>query len=147
MAVGSILICGAGRVGSRVAKVMKENGWDVTIIERKRELVDLMRGFGYKVIHGSALETEVLKKANVDSVDWIVAALGNDADNLYITFKAKELNPKIKVAVRISDEEALESFQKMDVDLIVMPEVVGGIHLANAILGKESNRDLVIKSD
>ena len=145
--MGSVLICGSGRVGSRVAKVMKENGWDITIIERNREIVNLMRGFGYNVIHGSALDVDVLKKAGIEKADWIVIALGNDADNIFITFKAKELNPKIKIAVRVSDEEALESFQKMDVDLIVMPEIVGGIHLANAILGKESNRDMVIKSD
>ncbi len=145
--MGSALICGAGRVGSRVARVMKENGWDITIIERKRELVDLMKKFGYKVIHGSALDTDVLKKAGIEKAEWIVAVMGNDADNLYIVFKAKELNPKIKVAVRISDEEALESFQKIGVDLIVMPEVVGGIHLANAIIGKESKRDLVITRD
>ncbi len=137
-----IIVCGAGRVGSRIAKVLKDNGVDFVIIEKNPKVVELLKK-KYKIIKGSALDPKILKKAGIDKADWIVAALGEDSENLFITFKARELNPKIKVAVRVSDEESLESFERSDVDLIVMPEVVGGIYLANAIIGKKPKEKIV----
>ena len=139
-----IIVCGAGRVGSRVAKILKENGEDVVIIEKNPNIVKLIKK-KYKIIKGSALDTKTLEKAGIKNAKWIVITTGEDADNLYIVFKSRELNPKIKIAVRVSDEEALESFERSNVDLIVMPEVVGGIHLANSILGKKSKEKLVMK--
>lgn len=137
-----IIICGAGRVGSRVAKILKENGEEVVVIEKNPNTAKLMKK-KYKIIKGSALDGKTLEKAGIKNASWIVITTGEDADNLYIVFKARELNPKIKIAVRVSDEEALESFERSNVDLIVMPEIVGGIHLAYSILGKKSNEKLV----
>ena len=139
-----IIICGIGRVGSRVAKILKENGEEVVVIEKNPEISNLLKR-KYKIVRGSALDEKVLKKAGIKDARWVVITTGEDADNLYIIFKARELNPKIKIAVRVSNEEALESFERSNVDLIVMPEVVGGIHLANAILGKKTKEKLVRK--
>ena len=139
-----IIICGAGRVGSRVAKVLKENGEEIVIIEKNPNITKLLKK-EYKIVKGSALDEKVLEKAGIRNAKWIVITTGEDADNLYIVFKARELNPKIKIAVRVSDEEAVESFERSDVNLIVMPEVIGGIHLANSILGKKSKEKLVRK--
>ena len=139
-----IIVCGAGRVGSRIAKVLSENGEDVVLIEKNLNTFNLLKK-KYKIIKGSALDPKILKKAGIEKAEWIVTALGEDSENLFIVFKARELNPKIKVAVRVSDEESLESFERSNVDLMVMPEVVGGIHLANAILGRESKEKIVRK--
>ena len=139
-----IIVCGAGRVGSRVAKILKENGEEVIVIEKNPNITNLLKK-KYKIIKGSALDKNVLERAGIKNARWIVITTGEDADNLYIVFKARELNPKIKIAVRVSDEEALESFERSNVDLIVMPEVVGGIHLANSILGKKTNEKIVRK--
>ncbi|MCW1296230.1 MAG: NAD-binding protein [Candidatus Parvarchaeota archaeon] len=131
------IVCGAGRVGGKVANVLKQYGADVTIIERDRDVARFFKKEGYNVLLGDVLDEKTLKKANIECADWLIAVLGKDVDNLFVILKAKEMNPKIKTAARVSDESSLESFYKSGVDLLVLPELIGGLHLAKAILGIE----------
>lgn len=136
------ILCGAGRVGRKIADVLKENGKHVVIIERDRDIVGELEDDGYDVIFGDILDEETFKKAGLNEAKWIIATLGNDTDNLFIVFKSKELNPKIKIAARVCREESIETFYKAGADLLVMPELIGGLHLAKAILGLESPEKL-----
>lgn len=136
------IICGAGRVGGRIAELFAESKVDVVIIEKDKKVCEYLKGKGYNVVRGSALDEKTLEEAGIKKASWLLACLGNDADNLYIVFKAQNLNPNIKIAARVSEEDSLEAFYKTDIDLIVMPEVVGGIHLAKAVLGKEQPENL-----
>lgn len=136
------IICGAGRVGNRIADMFDEHKLDFVIIEKDKKVCEFLKQKKFDVIRGSALDEKCLKEAGIETASWILACLGNDADNLYIVFKARDLTSDIKIAARVSEEESLEAFYKTDVELIVMPEVVGGIHLAKAIMGREQPEDL-----
>jgi len=129
------IICGAGRVGSKVAMVFHSHKKDFIVLDRKEDEIKFMRKFGYKAMKGNATQEKFLKKADVEKALWIIASLGNDEANLKIMHHARELNPLIKVAARISDEENLNKFYKSGVDLVIMPELVGGLELANSIIG------------
>ncbi|RLG18868.1 hypothetical protein DRN75_00625 [Nanoarchaeota archaeon] len=128
------IICGGGRLGSRIAALFQKSKVDYVVVERDMKVFQSLKELGHPVVRGDALQEESLIRAGVKDAKWVIATLRSDADNLYIVFKAKELNPAVKTAVRVGDEESLESFYKAGVDLIVMPEIVSGTHLAKTIL-------------
>jgi voltage-gated potassium channel len=136
------IICGAGRIGGVVVRVLKENMVPIMIIERDRDIANFLKREGLSVILGDALDVKNLERAGVKNAKWVIAALGNDVDNLFIVLKAQELNPKIKIAARVSEEESIQSFHRAGVDLIVLPEIIGGLHLAKAVLGLEKPKAL-----
>jgi len=136
------VLCGAGRVGRKIADILKENNKHVTIIERDREIVKELKEEGHDVILGDVLDDETFKKVGLNDAKWVIATLGNDIDNLFVVFKSKELNPKVKIAARVCSEESIETFYRSGADLLVMPELIGGLHLAKAILGLESPEKL-----
>lgn len=136
------IICGCGRVGSRVARVLRENKAEVVIIERDRETARFLKDEGYNVIVGDVLDEKVLRKAEIENAAWLIASLGKDVDNIFLVLKAKDINPKIKIAARVSEEASLESFHRAGVNLLVLPELIGGLHLAQAILGIEKPKKL-----
>lgn len=136
------IICGAGRVGTRVAQTLKGANADMLIVERNPKHVSWLKSQGHNVLNADICDPKTFDRIDFTDAKWLVAALGTDAENLWIVLKAKDVNPKIKTAARVSTEESIEDFHKAGVDLIVMPELVGGLHLARAILGKAKPRDL-----
>ena len=131
------IICGSGRVGSKIAEMFRKNKTEFIIIEKDMKNYEFLKREGYNVMKGNAMDEDTLIKADIANAKWILVCLGNDADNLFIIFKAKDLNPKVKTAARVSEEESLESFYKAGIDLVVIPEIIGGIQIAKSVLGMD----------
>lgn len=140
--MAKFIICGAGRVGSKIAHTLQKANAELLIVERDPKHSAWLTSQGHKVLTANICDSATFDKIDFSRTKWLVAALGNDPENLLIVLKAKDKNPKIKTAARASTEEGIEDFHKAGVDLIVMPELIGGLHLANAILGKANPRDL-----
>ncbi|PIQ46328.1 MAG: potassium channel protein, partial [Deltaproteobacteria bacterium CG12_big_fil_rev_8_21_14_0_65_43_10] len=64
----------------------------------------------------------------------LVAAVSSDADNVYITLTARELNPEIFILARASYEGAERKLLRAGADKVISPYVIGGIRMAHAIL-------------
>ncbi len=86
-----IAIAGAGNVGRHVAKDLLERGHDVVIIEQNPQLVEtLEEHIDAHWVTGDACELHVLDSAVLSSCDVIVAATGDDEDNVVISLLAKQ---------------------------------------------------------
>ncbi|MGH2806345.1 MAG: potassium channel family protein [Actinomycetota bacterium] len=106
-----IAIAGAGNVGSFVAKDLKQKGHDVVLIEqnedviatRKQELLDV------NWVRGDACELHTLDSAVLSSCEVMVAATGDDEDNLVISLLAKQefAVPRVVARVNHPDNEWL----------------------------------------
>lgn len=134
-----IIICGCGRVGRSLAETITGDGrsFDVTVIERDHFEAKNLTVEGFKVVEGDGTNREILKKAGILEAEWLAVLTGSDSDNMYIATLAKELVPKIKTAVRVSKEENLPNYLRINVDLLVFPELIGGKNLGEAITKKK----------
>ena len=87
-----IAVAGAGNVGCYVAKDLISKGHSVVLLEQNRETVDLaapeLEGANWVV--GDACELHTLDEAVLSSCDVMVAATGDDEDNLVIALLAKQ---------------------------------------------------------
>jgi Trk K+ transport system NAD-binding subunit len=138
-----VIVCGCGRVGERLAATLANHGEQVTVIERDHPLVEnLQSDKKFDVFEGDPTNPAVLKAAGIERAKWIACVTGDDKTNMIICTLAKKLHHDIKVAVRVSSQEDLDVFMKLGVDLMVFPEIVAGIQLAEALLQKVSPEHL-----
>jgi len=131
-----VIICGAGRVGSNIAKRLAEGKKKFLIIEQNEKRGKQMRNKGYIVMIGDCMDENALKEARVETASAVAAVVGATERNVYLTLTAKELNPKIKVHARANDEKIAKKLRVVGADHIVMPEVVGAKAIADRILKK-----------
>ncbi len=108
-----IILVGLGHLGYRVALKMHEMGEQITVIEfnANTDTLNVIRNLGIPVIHEDATRPASLEAANVKDARTIIMASQNDAMNLQIALKARSMNPKIKVVVRIFDEDFAHALQ------------------------------------
>lgn len=109
-----IVLVGLGHLGYRVAQKLYEMGKNVAVIEVKaaQHTVIAAREMGIPVIEEDARNPTALEGANIKDAHTIILASQNDAMNLQIALKARSLNPKIQVVIRIFDEDFAHALQE-----------------------------------
>lgn len=109
-----IIVCGIGKVGFRVTQELLRFGREVVGIEVDADgrFVEKAIEQGIPVIIADARRPEVLLKAGVDRADAIVPCTADELTNLDISLDARELNPKIKVVMRMFDPDLARRVEK-----------------------------------
>lgn len=117
----NILVAGAGNVGRYLARILAEAGHTVTVIERDEPVVERARHeSGARVIHADASEPSELEKAGIRGMDVVVAATGDDEDNIVVANLAKFEFEVPRVVARVKN--ALNTWlyePDIGVDLVV----------------------------
>jgi trk/ktr system potassium uptake protein len=100
-----ILICGGGKVGANVARLLLRAGHEVTLIEQRLDrFAALEEEFEHLVQRGDATELFILERAGIKRPpDLVLAVTGDDEDNLIICQLAKEKYHVPKVIARVND--------------------------------------------
>ena len=106
-----IAIAGAGNVGSYVASDLKRKGHDIVMIEQNKDVIDVIKEDLDDVnwVEGDACELHTLDAAVLSSCEVVVAATGDDEDNLVISLLAKQefAVPRVVARVNHPDNEWL----------------------------------------
>lgn len=131
---GHYIICGYGKVGANVADEFKASGATFVIIDNNQERVEACREQGYLCIEGDASSDEVLLKAGVERAKGLIAAVDNDADNVFVTLTARVLNPDINIVARSILEESREKLIRAGANRVVSPAFIGGRRMASIML-------------
>jgi trk system potassium uptake protein TrkA len=106
-----ILIVGAGRVGSAVARRALEAGHEVSVLDEdplsherlNRDLTESWEDSGGRFTVGTALEIEALLEAGIDRADVFIASTNGDNTNLVISQIAQKRFNVPKVVARVLD--------------------------------------------
>jgi Trk K+ transport system NAD-binding subunit len=108
-----IVLVGLGHLGYRVAQRLHQMGKNIAVVELKADqhTVIAAREMGITVIEEDARNATALEAANIKAAQTIILASQNDAMNLQIALKARSLNPKIQVVIRIFDEDFAHALQ------------------------------------
>jgi len=98
-----VAICGAGNVGTAIARDLSASGHDVLVIDKEPDVVDRRRKeLDVTWITADACEVASLDAAGLASVDVVVAATGDDEDNLVISLLAKQEFAVPRVVARVN---------------------------------------------
>ena len=81
----NIIICGAGRVGFTIAKLLSEQNHSITVIDQSSEDIQKIKDtLDVNAIVGKATYPSILEKANASNTDMIIAVTKNDEINMLI---------------------------------------------------------------
>ena len=101
-----VLIVGAGRLGTQIARVLTAAGDDVSLIDIDDDRIAELEGhIAARLVAGDACEPAVLEDAGALTTDLLVAATGDDEDNLVISLLAKRQFAVRRVAARVNDTD------------------------------------------
>ena len=89
-----VLIVGGGLTGSELARLLLQEGQQVTVIEEREEvLAKLQKEVPQaNLVLGDGCEPSILEQAGVRKMDVVAAVTGHDEDNLVVCLLAKQLN-------------------------------------------------------
>ena len=127
----NIIICGAGRVGFTIAKLLTEQNHSITVIDQSSEDIQKINdSLDIKAIVGKATFPSILEKANTGEADMIIAVTKNDEINMMICQIAYSLFKVPKKIARIRSQDYLNpKFSKLynrenlPIDVIISPEL------------------------
>lgn len=100
-----VVVTGGGAVGRHLAADLAERQHEVTLIEQDRETIESLReevGNGVELLFGDACEPWVLEEARLSAADVVVAATGDDEDNLVTALLAKTEFAVPRVLARVN---------------------------------------------
>jgi Trk K+ transport system NAD-binding subunit len=102
---GHVIVCGLGNVGYRAIEELHRQGEPVVVIERRPEntFIPTARRLGIPVIVGDATVMEVLRQARAATARAVIAASSNDLINLEIALLVRDLAPRQRVVIRLTD--------------------------------------------
>jgi len=131
-----IIVCGFGRNGSKACEELLAAKETVVIIEMNEALVKEKAALikNLDIVMGDATQDEILQKAGIERAKAIITTLPKDADNVFVTLTARELNQRIRIIARASDKSTESKLIRAGADSVVMPEEIGGIHMANLVI-------------
>ncbi len=128
-----VIVCGYGRNGSKAVSELKKSKQKCVVIDNKPELADTLMKVADAFVIGDASDEQVLLKAGIKNAKAIIIALPNDAENVYITLSAREMNPPMQVISRATTELTQKKLLKAGSDTVIMPDSLGGKHMAQLI--------------
>lgn len=119
----NIVILGAGAVGGTLADTLNDHLHRITVVdENPTQLERLQRLDGVVTVVGNAAEPRILKHANVDEADIVIAATGRDEINIVASQIARSVydTPKVIIRLRSKEYAGIELYKAKYLDNLVV---------------------------
>jgi len=95
-----IIICGFGRFGQIVGRLLFANGMRAVVLDHDPEQIDTLRKFGYRVYYGDATRLDLLRAAGAADAKLLVNAIDDVGDSLALTDRVRENFPNLTMVAR-----------------------------------------------
>jgi voltage-gated potassium channel len=132
---GHVIVCGFGRNGKQSSEQLKSHGQSFVVIESNATIIAEIRDH-YKemlFIEGNATHDEILELAGISKAKALITTLPNDAENVFVVLTARELNPKLKIISRASEDSSDSKLKRAGANNVIMPDKIGGTHMASLV--------------
>ena len=134
-----IIVFGGGQVGSSVAKILSDDGNDITLVDVDKSILEnLKEQIDIKTIHGLASHPSIQRLADADNSDMIIAVTGNDEVNMAACHVAKNIFNVPKRIARLRANEYLndeDGFEKkfFSINDVISPNILVTDYVKNII--------------
>jgi voltage-gated potassium channel len=128
------IICGCGAVGREIVQEFHEEGVPYVVIELNAEDAEVPRNIDVPVLEGDATSDEVLLLAGIERAKGLISALHDDPQNVFVTLSARQLNPKLQIVSRASEEGTESKLLRAGADRVISPFEIAGRRMAATVL-------------
>ncbi|AMR26703.1 hypothetical protein A0257_06005 [Hymenobacter psoromatis] len=142
-----VIVCGFGRNGYKAYDELRHSGTRAVVVEQNQSLLAaanerLARDQQIPAVFGDATLDATLRQAGIEHARAIITALPKDADNVFVALSARELNPHITIIARASLRSSVSKLMSAGANSVVLPDEIGGSHMANLVIRPEVIRFL-----
>ncbi|HVN68631.1 MAG TPA: potassium channel protein [Candidatus Binatia bacterium] len=125
------ILCGFGRVGGEIARILTQEGIAFAIVDINAESLERAAAAGFVTVNGDAANAETLRTAGVERARGLLAAMDNDEANIYVTLSARVLNPNLFIIARANRHDAESKLRLAGASRIISPYQIGGRRMAS----------------
>ena len=115
----SVIICGFGRMGQIVARMLHSHKIEATILDRDITNIETMQKFGFKVFYGDVTNLNLLEMAGAHQAHLVIIALDNPDDTIHCVELFKQHFPRPKIIARARDRVQAIKLHQLEVDNVV----------------------------
>ncbi|MEQ8846365.1 potassium channel protein [Botrimarina sp.] len=124
------IVCGYGRLGRTIAMELRRRQKPFVVIDNDPDLVEAARDEGILAVVGDATVEDALLEAGILNAETIVIALRSDADNVFLTLTARNLNAGLRIIARGEQVATEKKLRQAGANQVVLPAVIGGRRMA-----------------
>lgn len=129
-----VIICGFGRYGKEAAEHFSHQEQPVVLVDLDEKAIgegQSRNNFNYVI--GDATHDEVLEQAGLERAKALIAALPEDADNLYLVLTARQINKEVKIVSRANYTKSERKMKRAGADHVIRPNQLGGFFMATLV--------------
>lgn len=116
------IVIGYGPVGQTIARLLRENQIEPTIVELNVQTVQRLRSEGIRAIYGDAMRVETLMEAGITQANALVLSAPNIRNGRELVAQAHKLNPRLRVLARTGFLSELSQLKEVGVDAVFSGE-------------------------
>lgn len=114
-----IIIIGCGRFGSKLAKGLSDDGYDVSIIDNNVERLNALgSGFNGRRIKGVEYDNDNLIEAGIEEADALIAVTSNDNINITVSLIADKIYKVSQIIARVNESDKNSFYQTLGINTI-----------------------------
>jgi len=115
-----VIVAGGGKVGHYLTRALIDAGHEVLLVEKDRSRASyLAEELGEVVVRGDACEVRTMREIGMERADVVVAATGDDEDNLVICQMAKRRFHVSRTIARVNNPQNEDIFHRLSIDSTV----------------------------
>lgn len=128
------IVCGYGRTGAEICTQLNNNKLKFIIIDNDPANEQILDDLNFFYLIGDATDDNVLNKASIEKAKGFFCSLSDDADNLYLTLSAKNLNPDLSIVSRCIKASNEPKFRKAGATNVVLPYEISGRRMVSSVV-------------
>ena len=128
------IICGYGRIGKILCKILSRKPIDLAVIEKDPGLSPLMDANKILYILGDATEEKNLLNAGIQRAKGLIAALATDTENVFLVLTARQLNPGLFIMASANRDESKSKLLAAGATRVESPYDIGATSMAQRII-------------
>lgn len=141
--MSNVIVVGCGRVGSRLANMLSENGNNVCVIDKRADAFDnLGRMFNGSTVQGIGFDELTLTKAGIEDCDVVAAVTESDNANLMVTEVASRLFEVPRVIARLYNPDHERAYMQLGIDYVCGTTLVAEEAFGKVVSGHGSHLDM-----
>ncbi|MFH1088722.1 MAG: potassium channel protein [Patescibacteria group bacterium] len=128
------IVCGYGRVGSKITDEFIRSKVDVLVVERDPDIAEECRAKGVLCVVGDATCEDVLLSAGIMNAKGLISALGRDSDNILVTITARTLNSNLFIVAKANQDSSVDKIMRVGANRVVSPYQISAFRMATFAL-------------
>jgi len=129
-----VILCGFGRVGQNVARVLESQGFEYIALDLDPARIRAARQAGDPVIYGDSADEELLTRAGIVTASAVVISFSDPATSIGILHSVRRMRPELPVLVRTQDDVRLKDLKAAGATDVVPETFEASLMLVSHVL-------------